>query len=176
MTASRDCYLTPFWIVDLCNLLWDDIDLDPFHHPKSVVGARRVIDERIGGDAYRDGWVGRSALVNGPYSGSYSEETAKRCVSQRLSTGIESVNICPAAPGSVYWKRWIWPHAAGIAWLGRVAFVPGEDIMEDGVVVHSAGSKAKGGNRTEIAAVYLGADGARFARCFSRRAVVSRRK
>jgi hypothetical protein len=173
MVSPRDCYLTPPWLVDLGQEVLGPIDEDPFHHPRSLWRARNVIDERKGGDAYRDLWRGKAAGVNGPYSGDYPARTAARCLEMYRLTGIESINICPAAVGSIYWRKHVWPFAAGIAWLGRVGFIPGEDIYDDeGQLIEAAGSEPKNQNRFEIAAIHIGRKGAYFNKVFSKRFAV----
>lgn len=170
---ASDRYLTPRWVLDLVAAFWPlGIDLDPFHDPKSHVQARARIDVRAGGDANVDPWPGVTAWVNGPYSGRLPQATAKRCAWARV-TGHDVLNLCPAAPGSDYWAAHVWPFAAAIAWMGRLAFEAAVDVHDaKGRLVCAAG-KALGGNRTEIALVYYGDEPDRFRSVFSRRAAVT---
>ena len=148
-----DRYLTPSWITDKIRLVHPGgIDLDPFHDPHGSTGAKLMIDAREGGNAYRDPWPGVVVFANGPYSGRYPQRTAERCAWARAQ-GKQVWNLCPAAVGSDYWRRLVWPWATAIVWLGRLGFAPAVDVhANDGRLVCPAG-KAQGGNRTEIAMV-----------------------
>ncbi len=85
-----------------------------------------------------------------------------RLVAQYASPDRELLNLCPAAPGSTYWRRHIWARVNAIAWLGRLAFVAGRDMHDKhGRLIAKAGELLTG-NRTEIAMVYTGADPYRF--------------
>lgn len=163
-----DRYSTPPWLVALVAELFGGIDCDPFADPTSSVVARQQIDARRGGNGYRDTWHGRTALVNGAYSGKMPQRTADRCHQQFLR-GHQIFNICPAAIGSTYWDRSVWPVAAAVVCLGRVAFPAGVDVYnKKGELVCPAGV-ALGGNRTEIAGVYSGPDVLRVRRIFEHR-------
>lgn len=169
--VPTDCWLTTPDLIDLHNALWPGgIGIDPFHDPKSMIGAHTTLDIRRGQDAYALDWweiadlaalgvVGasrRRALVNGPYSGDHPARTAERIATMLDSgAGAEVTNLCPAAPGSAYWSRWVWPRYAAIAWLGRWAFVAGRDLHNEktGRIVAREGERVSG-NRTEIALVY----------------------
>ena len=162
---ASDRYLTHGAPLDVLSALWPDgADLDPFHDPaRSGQLGRRVFDLRAGEDAYALDWggAGDRVWVNGPYSGANPQRTAERCARFSLR-GVEILNLCPAAPGATYWKRYIWPNADAIAWCGRLAFEPAVDMLaKDGRIVAKAG-EVKGGNRTEIALVYFGPEGSRF--------------
>lgn len=167
-------------------------DFDPFHDLESILRPRVAMNVRHGWDAYRDDWndiripvrseMGptvsyldsdiaslsgpeprswRTSLVNGPYSADNPKRTARR-VAQYASKDREILNLCPAAPGSRYWRRHIWARANAIAWLGRLAFVAGRDMFDKkGNLIAKAGELLTG-NRTEIAMVYTGADPYRF--------------
>lgn len=167
-------------------------DLDPFHDPASIMQARVCGDVRNGWDAYRDDWdrwripirsqielppevdplcdvpeiqtgerPWRTSLINGPYSADNPKRTARR-IAQYASPDRELLNLCPAAPGSSYWRKHIWAKANAVAWLGRLSFVAGRDMHDKhGKLVAKAGTLLDG-NRTEIAMVYTGADPYRF--------------
>ena len=164
-SKPSDRYATPQWIVDLVGAFWrrDGIDLDPFWDPTSTVPARHKFNARRGQNAYTRVWPGRTAYVNGPYSGQFPQHTAAavrrflgRAGERGVPRGREAINVCPAAVGSTYWKRDVWPVTNAVAWLGRVAFPAGVDVFDDdGRLVCPAGV-AQNGNRTEIAAVYSG--------------------
>lgn len=188
---TSDAWVTPPDQVALTHKFFDGPpDLDPFHDPASIVGARVAMDMRDGWDAYRDDWNGiripvspaialpsldgdlcnvtisherpwRTSLVNGAYSADNPKRTARR-VAQYASPDREILNLCPAAPGSIYWRHHIWARANAIAWLGRLSFVAGRDMFDKkGKKIASAGDLLDG-NRTEIAMVYTGADPYRF--------------
>jgi len=173
---ASDCYCTPDWVLDVVHGpagLWDRIHLDPFWDPECNIDADECWDARIEDDAYSYAWpvsVGSGygddpaqIFANGPYSGKHPQMTAAKCADAYLR-GAHVQNLCPAAPGSQYWGEHVWPLRPAVAWLGRVSFRAGRDI------VNKAGEKiaAKGdvlhGNRTEIALVYLGPERQRF-RC-----------
>lgn len=170
---DTDRYLSPLWVCDLVReVLVDEIDLDPFHEADSHTRANKTIDARSGGNAYVDHWVGRNALANGPYSARYPAATAHRCAEMHVQHGLEVFNLCPAAPGSDYWRSWVWPNATAIVWLGRLAFEAAVDIVKDGKIVCPKGT-AQNGNRTEIAMPYLGDRPDRVRQVFCRRAEVT---
>lgn len=166
---ASDCYLTPDNEIALELAFWPGgADLDAFHDPESRVVARARIDVRSGGDAYTDDWrqvAGVAAPrvhVNGPYSGRHPVRTAERCTAMH-EAGCEIVNLCPAAPGSAYWRLHVWPWAAAVAWLGRLTFRAGRDVYDKrGRLVCPRGDELDG-NRTEIARVYYGPHVDRFA-------------
>lgn len=165
--VASDTYGTPESVLEPVRRFWSDvIDLDPFHDPNSIVGARRTIDVRKGGDGYTDSWMRAPTVwVNGPYSGDHPKRTAAVCA-RRACPPREILNLCPAAPGSTYWREWVWPYANAIAWLGRLSFRAGRRmelagrVVEPGALVH--------GNRTEIALVYHGVRPYQLAACFNR--------
>lgn len=170
-----DRYCTPDWWLALLSEFWPSgIDVDPFWDPESQVRARICIDARDGGDAYESEWPGKRILVQAPYSGRFPTLTAARCAGMYDGlAGREIVNLCPAAAGSCYWRRHVWPTASAVAWMGRMAFPAAVDIhATDGRLICAAG-KAQSGNRTEISAVYQGHDHERFRRVFSQRAHVT---
>jgi hypothetical protein len=127
------------------------------------VQAEHYIDVRRGGNGYRDSWPGRTAHVNAAYSGQMPQRTAAICA-ERFLAGWEIVNVCPAAVGSAYWRRDVWPFASAIAFLGRLAFPAGVDVHDSRGRLVCAAGKAANGNRTEIAAVYQGPHTLRFRR------------
>lgn len=174
-TAS-DCWTSPPDQVALVHKFFGGPpDFDPFHDPASIVGAKITGDVRKGWDAYRDDWLKlrtpdmdpglslppRTVYVNGPYSADNPKRTARR-IAQYAADDREILNLCPAAPGSLYWRRHIWARTNAIAWLGRLAFVAGRDMFDKkGKLIAKAGELLTG-NRTEIAMVYTGADPYRF--------------
>ena len=171
-------YLTPGWVLDLVRCVWPKgIDLDPFHDPKSNVGAHSFISIHDGDDAYATPWedgnrTEYTIFANGPYSGKNPQRTAE-CCALAESRGDEVMNLCPAAPGSDYWAKHVWPRASAIAWMGRLAFEAAIDMHAgDGRLICKAG-KASNGNRTEIALVYSGCQPRLFQRVFSPRAYVT---
>ena len=181
----RDCYCTPDELLDLIrgpSGFWSAVDFDPFGDPESHVRPVAWWDVRRGQDAYALGWpVSRAAAVrygttrrsprlengplrlfgNGPYSGGNPQRTAKR-TAQVFRAGVHCMNLCPAAPGSNYWRELVWPTRPAIAWLGRLPFRAGRDIFgKDGKLVVKKGEILKA-NRTEIALVYQGPERERF--------------
>lgn len=159
---ATDTYFTPRWFVeDVVELLWPfGVGLDPFWAEGCHVNPARKIDCRQGGNAYTDAWHkgpgSNTALVNGPFSGLYPAATAKRCVLQYLAHNIHSINILPCTPGSDYWRKYILPHFDAVAFLGRVGFEAGADIFDSDGNLTCPKGEARNGNRTEIAAVYMG--------------------
>lgn len=155
---ASDCYITPRWVVELVECCEPEgIDLDPFHHPRTHVRARHRIDARGGGNAYVDPWPGLVVFANGPYSKRYPQSTARRCAWAR-ARGQRVWNLGPAAPGSDYWARYVWPWASAIVWLGRLGFEAGEDVYnKKGELVCRQGHTSNQ-NRTEIAMAYAGDD------------------
>jgi hypothetical protein len=152
-----DCYLTPPVVLAfLEDLLGGPVGCDPFHDPRALLEAEHVIDVREGGDGYVDEWLGDSALVNGPYSGKNPARTAARCRAvweERAREGrpMRVLNLCPAAPGSAYWRADVWGTATSVAWLGRLSFVAGRDIIPKGPGRVIKAGELVHGNRTEIA-------------------------
>lgn len=161
--VASNCWCSPPDQIALTHKFFDGPpDLDPFHDPASIVGARVAMDMRDGWDAYRDDWPEfKTCFVNSPYSADNPKRTARR-VAQYAAPDREILNLCPAAPGSIYWRHHIWARANAIAWLGRLSFVAGRDMFDKkGKKIASAGDLLDG-NRTEIAMVYTGADPYRF--------------
>lgn len=154
----KDCWITPRGQLDLIDLMWPEgIDLDPFWDPEGLVKASEGFDIRKGDDAYQMVWAdyGSQVFANGPYSGSQPAKTAKHCA-RFGAMGRQILSLCPAAPGSNYWKKWVWPRVSAIAWLGRLSFIAGRDIHDGkGTLVHKQGTLVHG-NRTEIAMNYQG--------------------
>lgn len=167
--VATDRWQTPPEIVELLDVLVPEgIGLDPFHDPSPhcLIRARHTFDIRNGEDAYTTTWpIVESVHVNGPYSADHPARTLRAIAvfTRTLGDSAEVFNLCPAAPGSVYWKRWAWPYASAIAWMGRTSFVAGVDIVKDDRVVARAGDLVHG-NRTEIAWIYNGPRPDRFAR------------
>lgn len=166
--VASDTYCTPPEVLDPVAVMWPGgIDLDPFWDPECIVEARERFDFRAGANGYRDPWGrARTVFVNGPYSSDHPKQTAKRCASM-ADPRREILNLCPAAPGSDYWRGLVWPWANAVAWLGRLSFragrrmvLGGGKVVEPGQLVH--------GNRTEIALVYHGHDPYRFRSVFSK--------
>lgn len=164
---ESDRYLTPSWIFDAEAEYWPmgRADLDPFWDPEGPADrATTRFDIRQGEDAYKRHDVAsrcRTAHINGPYSADHPSRTANLVYDwQRSAPHFESVNVCPAAVGSEYWRRWVWPlhrmrHAGGlvIGWAGRLGFEAAVDIHNGkGDLVCPKGITQKG-NRTEIAIV-----------------------
>lgn len=164
---ATDCWLTQGQIGEVVEReIWPEgIGLDPFGHPAQRIRARVVLDLRDGWDAYRAPtprenaarWLehaptgARTVWVNGPYSGRFPLETAKICASVVFFGVPEILNLCLCAPGSAYWRRYVWPWASAVAWAGRLPFVAGERVAN-----YSPGELAKG-NRSSMALVYYGA-------------------
>ncbi len=193
MTRARDCYLTPPPVCEAVRSLRGWIDLDPFHHPDSHVGADCVIDERAGGDGFAVSWVDHVMhhrreryhpksveytrpiviLANGPYSGRNPARWIAKCEQEHLAgwlrpleiPPVEVVAIAPAAIGSVYWRRHVWERSI-VSFLGRLPFVAGEDLRSrEGRLVQEKGTMRKGSD-TDIAAIYWGDTHHLFARRF----------
>jgi hypothetical protein len=146
-------------------------DHDPFWDPESEIPARWRFDRRTGQDAYLLPWVGYGSRfwVNGPYSKGHPRETAKRCAVMADQHGLEILNLCPAAPGSAYWRTWVWPFVDLVIWCGRLSFKAGRDLHDakTGELTHKRGEVVKG-NRTEISLLYTGPDAHRIAAVFGR--------
>lgn len=162
---ASDRYLTTGKPLRVLRLMWPDgADLDPFHDPaRPDPLGRRLYDLRLGDDAYALSWggAGERVWVNGPYSQGNPGRTAARC-DLHAALGVEILNLCPAAPGSVYWIEHVWPSVSAVAWCGRETFRAGVDMHDkDGRLICAAGEE-KGGNRTEIALLYYGPDVERF--------------
>lgn len=158
---DSDRYLTHGPMLDLLQSMWPSgADLDPFHDPAGPRLATSVYDIRKGEDAYVLPWIGRT-YVNGPYS--VASRTAEHIV-RELDTGevSEVISVCPAAVGSAYWRRWVWPHADAVAFAGRLAFAAAVDQVDAGGRVTVPAGVALGGNRTEIAVCYYGPNVRRF--------------
>lgn len=168
--VPTDRYMTTSDLLDAISDVWPEgIDLDPFHDPSSIVDAVHTLDVRRGEDAYRAPWsevlrtkIGErpsvqpwTVFANGPYSSDNPAKTAAACA-RALRDGCRVMSLCPAAPGSEYWRRFVWPWATAIAWLGRWSFVAGTDIPDkSGRVIARKGDRVHG-NRTEIAMLHLG--------------------
>lgn len=165
--SPSDCYLTVGAPLEIMAALWPrGADLDPFHDPrrKGASLGRTTFDLRRGEDAYTLPWVQPNVArvwCNGPYSGRNPGRTAKACARWR-SEGLEILNLCPAAPGSDYWKRYVWPWATAIAWCGRLAFQAAVDMPDKTGAVRVKAGTVAGGNRTEISLVHMGDDPDRF--------------
>jgi hypothetical protein len=176
VTGLRDSdrYLTPPHIRELVEDVWGDApDFDPFYDPAGPAWAYAGLDAREGADAYRDPWAAEpddTVFANGPYSGRHPALTAKRIAHEITSGAARRVlSLCPAAIGSAYWSRYVWPHAYSVACLGRLPFVAAVDQRDkQGRLVCAAGEAANG-NRTEIALVcYSERDDRAFAQVFAR--------
>lgn len=158
LEKPKDCWVTPPGQLELIDLLWPEgIDLDPFWDPEGLVKTREHFDIRKGEDAYAETWgdYGTHVFANGPYSGGHPVKTALRCALFG-SRQRHILSLCPAAPGSNYWKRWVWPRVNAIAWLGRLSFIAGRDLYDgNGKLTHKQGELVHG-NRTEIAMNYQG--------------------
>jgi hypothetical protein len=167
-------YLTNDEIMNAVARMWKEIDLDPFWDPEQSWSANYVFDARRGEDAYAIDWTSPldrlpvRALVNGPYSA--AAKTAERIAGQLRVYGrhaLHVISICPAAPGSDYWRRHVWPYASAVAWLGRAAFPAAVDIVDGAGSLVCAAGEIKTGNRTEIAALYYGSEAPLFRDAFS---------
>lgn len=167
--VATDCWITPPDQVERVHQLFrGPPDLDPFHDPASTVGATLALDCREGWDAYRDDWPEfETAFINGPYSGDHPRRTARR-VHRYARPGRVLLNLCPAAPGSDYWRAHVWPRVNAIAWLGRLAFVAGRDMRDRHGKISFRAGQVVHGNRTEIAMLYTGERPDRFSRIWDR--------
>lgn len=161
---DTDTWLTPNHIVQPIYKLWRAINLDPFYNKKSCVKAKRYFDLGKGENAYELPWEDKT-FANGPYSGRHPKLTAEKCAAEaKLKHRV--INLAPAAPGSKYWRDFVWNDAAAIAWLGRLAFVAPEDVYDaEGTLVARAGEEVAG-NRTEIALIDYEQDPSRFKKLF----------
>lgn len=162
LLKDSDRYLTHGPLLELLESMWPGCaDLDPFHDPDGPRLAHETCDIRKGQDGYECPWHGR-VYVNGPYS--QASRTAQH-IAYQIAEGrvTEVISVCPAAVGSNYWARWVWPHVAAVAFAGRLPFKAAVDICDKaGKVITPAGTVANG-NRTEIAVCYYGPRWARFA-------------
>ncbi len=161
---DTDTWLTPQSQLVLVRKLWKIIQLDPFYHSKSYVKAKRRYDLTKGQDAYDLPWIDKT-FANGGYSGKNPQRTAAKCAEEaRLKHRV--LNLAPAAPGSKYWKEYVWNDAVAVAWLGRLAFVAPQDVYDaDGHLVAKAGQEIHG-NRTEIALINYDKTGKRFKKLY----------
>jgi len=157
---DTDTWLTPQGQLDLVRKLWKVIKLDPFHNKKSYVKALKHYDITKGQDAYELPWYDKT-FANGGYSGKNPQRTAAKCAAEaRLKHRV--LNLAPAAPGSKYWKQYVWEDAAAIAWMGRLAFVAPQNVYDaEGTLVAKKGDEVPG-NRTEIALISYDKDAKRF--------------
>lgn len=157
MSFNTDTWCTPSGQLKLVKKLWTKgIALDPFYNKNSKVKARKYYDLKKKQDAYKLPWKDKT-FANGPYSGKNPQRTVERCC-EFAEKGFSILNLCPAAPGSVYWYEYVWGCAAAIAWLGRLAFeAPCNIYDEDGKLLYKKGEEIKG-NRTEIAMVLYSSD------------------
>lgn len=90
-----------------------------------------------------------AVFLNGPYSGRHPARTAE--LAHRLTrAGLDVVNLCPAALGSEYFARYVWPLDPVVAHMGRYGFEAGRTYDH-----HVAGVREKC-NRHDIAAVATG--------------------
>lgn len=163
---ASDRYLTTGASLDIIRSLWPGgADLDPFHDPERRDPLARILfDLRAGQDAYVLDWADigiRRVWVNGPYSRGNPARTAERCALYR-DRGLELLNLCPASPGSDYWRRWVWPWASAIAWCGRESFRAAVDMFDSEGELRCKAGEVQDQNRTEISLVYLGDEPDRF--------------
>lgn len=157
---ANDEWLSPPSAARLVSVLWGGADVDPFGHPDQNVAARTVMGRHLDPDydAYEFELRtvrGRTWWLQGPYSGKNPARTAAMHA-ELARLGRSVLNLTPAAAGSSYWKKHLWPNIDAVAWLGRLSFVAGCDVMnDDGTVRYEKGDLVKG-NRTEIALLYTG--------------------
>ena len=150
---ETDRWCTPQNIFDLTDNYWlEGIGLHPFWDPSALVKCATHFDIRKGQDAYVLPWRPFRIWAQPPYSGSNPARTAEKTARVRASER-EIMMMVPANAGATYWKRYVWPHASCIAWLGRVQFIAGCDMHDKkGQLTHKKGDVGKQ-NRTEIALV-----------------------
>lgn len=163
---DTDRYLTPPWVFDAEEEYWSGgIGLDLFWDPEGPRRAQSAYDARKGEDAYEIAedliWRHTNAHFNGPYSADHPARTAKLIYDwHRRAPAFESVNLCIAAVGSEYWRKWVWPlhrmrdrGGLVIGWAGRLGFEAAVDIRNGKGELVCAKGITQTGNRSEIAIV-----------------------
>ncbi len=157
---ASDCYITPKEeAARLHRMLGGPVGLDVFHDPQSLLEAAVALDVRKGWDAYGGTpWEilcppdNQSIHANGPYSKGNPKRTAEIIHAMVVDRGWkgEVFNLTPCAPGSKYWRDYIWPVADAVVWLGRMSFVAGRDLP------NAKQGEVCNGNRAEVALIYTG--------------------
>lgn len=167
---DSDRYLTSEWLMDkVRDFTAQRVGVDYFHEEGSHVDPAFGVNVREGEDGYNP--IDTDLLLtvygidvgvcvhwlNGGYSGKLPQKTARLAARIRASYPMAHVlNLCPAAPGSNYWRRHVWPHVTAIAWMGRLGFEAAVDQFDKtGRLVCKKG-ETRNGNRTEIALCYSG--------------------
>lgn len=101
VVGERDSRFTPAAFVDIIEMVWGQIDLDPCGHAESPVRAVRRVLLSDGGDGLRDEWSGRFVYVNPPFS---SMTSWLRRADEMWSSGKvgKVVALVPARTDSAY--------------------------------------------------------------------------
>lgn len=147
-TAARQDWCTPKWLVDLVRRVFGGIiGLDPCSNAQSIVHAA---DEW-----FRNGldfpWAG-NVYVNPPYGRGIAKWIQKAVRERQSRFGARAViMLIPAAVGTKFWHKWVWPYAHAICFLkGRVRFEGAETGAPMDTAVVYFGDKAGGDKFSEV--------------------------
>ena len=147
-TPESDRYFTSEEILSLVAQQWPEgIDCDPCWDSESIVQAGTRYDIREGQDGLILPWHGK-VFLNPPYSA--PEVWLQRAV-QHAHGGGEVLALVPAAVGSAYWRRLVWPYS-------RVCALSPRPKFQRPAALGSPRSAAQ----VDHAVVYWGPDRARF--------------
>lgn len=127
--SSTDNYCTPGEVIDPLVKL-DEIGLDPFHHPDSIVPAKvkvfrddlhplvtSVAPGVILGDGLDYPWDGHGLIyANGPYS------DCAPWIYKGAKEGDEVVLHCPAWTSTGWWHNWVTPADVIMFWNKRLRY------------------------------------------------------
>lgn len=166
---DKDAFATPRKMVELVDLFWPlGVTLDPFGARHALIEADRVFYLDEGEDAYSESWDTHAfnrVWVNGPYSKRNPTDIAERVVGMaQVVAEMEVLDLRPCSPGSLLWKRFIWPFATAIAWVGRMSFVAPPNYRDPNGVLREG--EEIDGNRNDVALVYHGPHSSRFEKVF----------
>lgn len=155
LTTGKTDYLTPKWFIEdfVRPMFHGTILRDPCANVHSHVGA---LDNYYPpyNDGLTDPWD-YSNFVNPPYGKKKGEKgigdwIEKAYMEEKIKH--ESILLIPAAIGTEAWKKFVFPCADGIAWVGCMAFEPKKAVIP-----------------RDLAAVYFGSEPLRFQRVFGKK-------
>lgn len=117
-----DEFLSPPSILELTRLILNaPIDFDPYASAGQLVKARDALTKNNPSEPWPSSgnWY-----VNPPFSES-GQVIARLAQHFARNPNITALVLCLAAPGSTYWREWVWSKEFGprrVAWMPRLSF------------------------------------------------------
>ncbi len=120
-SASQDWGTPAHYVAAVRQFFGGSIELDPCSSRHSIVAAK-VEYSLPARDGLAESWDYRTIFVNPPYGadrrrGTTIRDWLRRCAEASARHGAEVLALVPVATNTGHWKQFVWPCAAGVAFL-----------------------------------------------------------